>query len=309
MLIWQKLSLLFVLYSLPSCSTENTYYITPTPETPCPRDPCHTLSQYAEQDFKNFSSNTTLVFLPGDHTLNHTISFGLTAGLSDRRNTSHHHYPYHSLTLLGDPSSPPELTSRIVCIQSAGFAFSDITELHITALAFISCGHGPAVSIWSVLNSSIINCTFQNNFSWQWQDDEHSDEDGVISTLNSTLNITGCTIRNNGGYNRGILVVESSILTLTENIFQNNTAENGGALYVYTNNVLIFTYNMFQNNVAKSSEGSGGALCALENNILIFAEYMFQSNLASFIGGAIYVGRENTLILTNNTFQENVAEY
>ena len=160
-----------------------------------------------------------------------------------------------------------------------------------------------------MLNSSIVNCTFQNNLSWQWQADEHSDEEGVISALNSTLTITGCTIQNNGGYHGGALVVESSVLTLIENIFQNNTAENGGALFVYTNNVLIFTHNMFQNNVAKSSEGGGGALCALENNILIFAENMFQSNLASFIGGALYVGRENTLILTNNTFQENVAEY
>jgi hypothetical protein len=81
MLIWQKLSLLFVLYSLPSCSTENTYYVTPTPDTQCPGEPCHTLSQYVEQDFKKFDSNTTLVFLPGDHTLNHTILFELTTGL------------------------------------------------------------------------------------------------------------------------------------------------------------------------------------------------------------------------------------
>ena len=170
-----------MLYCLPSCSTANTYYVTPTPDIPCPREPCHTFSQYAEHDFKNFNSNTTLVFLPSDHTLNHTTSFGLTTGLSDWRSTTHQHYPYHSLTLLGDPSSLPEATSRIVCTRSAGFAFSGITELHITALAFTSCGHGPAVSIWSVLNSSIGNCTFQNNFSWQWQADEHSDEDGVIA--------------------------------------------------------------------------------------------------------------------------------
>ena len=354
MLMWQKLPRLFVLYCLPSCSTENTYYITPTPDTPCPGESCHTLSQYAEDHFNNFSSNTTLVFLPGDHTLNHTTSFGLTDTLSDWRDTTHHHYPYHSLTLLGSPSSLPEATSRIVCTRSAGFAFSGITELHITALAFTSCGHGPAVSIWSVLNSSIVNCTFQNKFSWQWQDGGCSCEGGVISTLNSTLTLAGRTVQNNGGYHRGALAVVSSILTLTEcmiqnndggalfamdsvltpteNIFQSNTAEREGSLYIHQNNILILTHNMFQNNSVIYAGGSlyvqandilmltgnefennlakyGGALCAADNNILIFTENTFQDNLASSLGGALYVVQENILILTKNTFQKNIAGY
>ena len=361
MLTWQKLSLLLVLYSLPSCSTENTYYITPTPDTPCPGEPCHTLSQYAERDFENFSSNTTLVFLPGDHTLNHTISFGLTDTLSDLKNTTDHHYPYHSLSLLGSPSSLPEVTSRIVCTWSAGFAFSGITELHITALAFISCGHGPAVSIWSVLNSSIINCTFQDNFSWQWQDGGNSDEGSVIFTINSNLTLTGCTIQNNCDYYRGALVVESSILTLTrcmiqsndggavltfggglfatdsiltftENIFLNNAAKYGGALYIYRNNIIIFILNTFRNNSGTFDGGSlfaeanntltfkenvfesnlaksslGGALYAAENNTLIFAENLFQDNSAIGAGGALYAAENNTLIIAENVFQDNSA--
>ena len=332
MLIWQKLSLLLVLYSLPSCSTDNTYYVTPIPDTPCPGEPCHTLSQYAEHDFKNFSSNTTLVFLPGDHALNHTISFGLTDTLSDWRNTTHHHYPYHSLTLLGSPSSLPEATSRIVCTRSAGFAFSGITELHITALAFISCGHGPAVSIWWMLNSSIVNCTFQNNFSWQWQDGGNIGEGSVVSTLNSTLTITGCTIQNNGGYHRGALVVVSSILTLTrcmiqnnggyyggavfaldsiltltENIFENNTAESGGALFIYENNILILTQNTFQNNLATIS---GGSLFVETNNTIMLIGNVFENNLANSSeggGGALYAVEKNTLAFAENMFLDNLA--
>ena len=298
--MWQKLSLLIVLYSLPSCSTENTYYVTPTPDAPCPGEPCHTLSQYVEQDFKKFDSNTTLVFLPGDHTLNHTISFGLTAGLSHWRNTiTHRHYPYHSLTLLGSPSSLPEVTSRIVCTRSAGFAFSGITELHITALAFTSCGHGPAVSIRSVLNSSIVNCTFQNNFSWQWQADEHSDEEGVISALNSTLTLTGCTIENNGDYNRGVLVVESSVLTLTRCTIQNNGGYIGGLLLVESS-VLTLTRCTIQNN-------DGRAVFATDS-ILTLTENVFQNNTAEN-GGALYIHNNNILILTCNTFPNNSATF
>ena len=204
-----------------------------------------------------------------------------------------------------------------------------------------------------MLNSSIVNCTFQNNFCWQWQDGGHSDEGSVIVTFNSALTLTGCTIQNNGGYHRGALVIVSSILTLsrcmiqsndggalfatdsiltfTENLFQDNTAENGGTFYIHTNNILMLTHNTFRNNLATSVGGSvyvqanntlmftenvfennlaknaGSVLCAANNNTLIFTENMFQDNMANYIGGAIFVDRENTLILTNNTFQKNLA--
>lgn len=42
-----------------------TIYVTPTAQTKCPAEPCHTLAQYAEEDAKYLVSNTTMVFLPG----------------------------------------------------------------------------------------------------------------------------------------------------------------------------------------------------------------------------------------------------
>ena len=112
---WQISLLLLVL--LTSCSARSTYYVTSTPDTPCPGEPCHTLSQYVtDQYFKNLPVNTTMEFLPGNHTLNQTTSVtNLTW-----------------LTLLGDSSSLPEVTSRIVCTWPAGFVFTGITELYIS---------------------------------------------------------------------------------------------------------------------------------------------------------------------------------
>ena len=69
---WKTIPLLLISFSL--CHTQDIYYITPTPNTPCPGEPCHTLSQYGERYFQNFNSNTTLVFLPGDHLLNYIPS-------------------------------------------------------------------------------------------------------------------------------------------------------------------------------------------------------------------------------------------
>ena len=116
----QKSLLLLVL--LTSCSAQSTYYVTPTPDTPCPGEPCHTLSEYAAD--WHFENNTTMEFLPGNHTLKRTMS--VTNLLS--------------FTLCGESSSLPKITCRIVCASSsAGLVFRDITGLHITALAFISC--------------------------------------------------------------------------------------------------------------------------------------------------------------------------
>ena len=226
-LIWRirKLTIFTLFISFPVYSTQNTYYIKPTADTPCPGEPCHTLSQYGEQYFPNLSSNTALVFLPGDHTLNFTISVGTLSNSWDD-SQPHHYYPPSSLSLLGSPSSLPEISSRIVCSWPAGFIFSSITELHITALAFISCGHNDsaAINILSVWNIGISNCTFENN----------------------TNNQSGSSEYGFGG----AIHVHSSNLTLVENTFQHNFAYRGGALEAFTKNTVTLSRNIFHNNSA-----------------------------------------------------------
>ena len=129
---------LLILILLTSCSVQSIYYVTPTPNTSCPGEPCHTLSEYvAGQYFNNLPENTTMEFLPGNHTLERTISVtNLTW-----------------LTLHGDSSSLPEITSRIECTWPAGFVFTDIRELHISALAYSYDHNGGALYIQ---NSSVI---------------------------------------------------------------------------------------------------------------------------------------------------------
>ena len=118
-------------------------------------------------------------FLPGNHTLERTISVtNLTW-----------------LTLHGDSSSLPEITSRIECTWPAGFVFTDIRELHISALAYSYDHNGGALYIQ---NSSVILTV--NNFQ------------------HNTAEVGGA------------LTVESSTLNLTRNTFQNNSAQYGGVV-------------------------------------------------------------------------------
>ena len=297
MLQWLKL-LLPLLVNFPLFCTQSAYYITPTPDTPCPGEPCHTLSQYIDQYFNNFSANTTLLFLPGDHTLNRTISIGTASNSWDDFQPDYYH-PHPSLTLLGNFSSLPEVTSRIACTWPAGFAFSGITDLHINALAFISCGHhdAAAVRIQSVCSVDISNCIFQNNANL-------NGFGGAMYVHNSTLTLASNTFQHNSAYLGGALeVYTNNTLTLFGNVFQNNSAFTGGGVDVDSRSILTLSENIFVNN----STDFGGALYAHTKNYLTLFNNTFQNNSANE-GGALYIHINNTLTLSKNTFQNNSAD-
>ena len=281
---WQIPLLILVL--LTACSGQSTYYVTPTPDTPCPGEPCHTLSEYvAGQYFNNLPVNTTMEFLPGNHTLEQTISVTSLTWL----------------TLRGDSSSLPEVTSRIECTWPAGFVFTNISELHISVLAFISCGHNnsAAVSIMSVQQSDISDCIFQNSINTNYY---HPDTQlgGALFLKDSTLTLTGNTFQSNFADFGGALYVVDSTLNSTGNTFQYNSAGGGGALYV-EDGTFTFTGNTFQYN----SADAGGALL-VEDGTFNFTGNTFQSNSAAGAGGALHVD-DGTFNFTGNTFQNNSA--
>ena len=302
---WQ-IPLLFLMLLTP-CSAQSIYYVTPTPDTPCPGEPCHTLSEYvAGQFFNNLQVNTTMEFLPGNHTLEQYISLTNLAWL----------------TLRGDSSSLPEITSRIECTWPAGFVFTNISELYISALAYTSCGHhnGAAVHIMSVQHSNISYCSFHNSVNANslehkggglhiqnsyailtGNEFQHNTAEvgGALTLEYSTLNLTRNTFQNNSANYGGAVCVLNSTLNLTENSFHCNSADYGGAVYVQYG-TLSLTENTYQNN----SANYGGAVCVL-NSTLNLTENTFQNNPANY-GGAVYV-QYGTLNLTENTYQNNSA--
>ena len=303
LLTWQKLLLIVMLVT--SCSGQSTYYVTPTPDTPCPGEPCHTLSQYGEQYFKS-KANATLVFLPGDHTLNFTISVGSLSHSWDDGQLGHY-YPSSSLSLLGSPTSLPKITSRIVCTWPAGFLFSGITEVQINALAFITCGHNDsaALNILSVWNISISNCSFQNNTNNRPELSDYG-FGGAIHVHRSNLNLAENTFQLNVAYRGGAIDISTgTTVTFLRNIFIKNSGDFlGGALFADTNNTLIFSGNIFRGNSARN----GGALCIFTNSAITLTENTFHDNSVGFWGGALFTHTKNSLTLTKNTFYDNYAD-
>ena len=142
------------------CSAENVYCVRPTlaPNTlcsSCPHSdtPCATLSEYAQDAEQYFTSNTTMVFLPGDHTLD--VNFTV-ANIS-------------RLTLCGQ-SSLSHVTT-VVCNGAVGFSFMSIFDFQIHSVSFTSCGRNfgsPEVSKYTLFLESIefaelVNTSFHDN--------------------------------------------------------------------------------------------------------------------------------------------------
>ena len=118
--------------NFPCCSAENVYCVTPT-ATSCPSCPpnstnCTMLSEYAQEAELYFTSNTIMVFLPGDHTLDKNITVANKA----------------RLTMCGESSSGNIAT--VVCNGPVGLNFLNMVELKMYSLAFTSCSRIYAVS-------------------------------------------------------------------------------------------------------------------------------------------------------------------
>ena len=61
-----------------------TFYVTPTVNSSCPEEalPCVTLSQYANTSLGYFTSNSSLILLPGNHSLDLNLSISNITSLS-----------------------------------------------------------------------------------------------------------------------------------------------------------------------------------------------------------------------------------
>ena len=104
------------------CATADIRYVMSS----CPGQPCLTLQEYVEMG--NFTSGTTLQFLPGIHTLQHSFCLEHISNITFEAAFSH---------------------SVIIYKDNATVYFDRVTHLHITGLSFIfSQGYNGSGLIW-----------------------------------------------------------------------------------------------------------------------------------------------------------------
>ena len=218
-----------------------------------------------------------LVFLPGNYSLETSIMF-----------TS-----LNSLTLAGDSSSLPQVTTSIVCSQLANIVFSNMAELFITDIKLVSCSSSftASVQLDQVFQASIVNCNFQGG------------QRGALIVFNSNVHLSNNTFENNSASVGGALVIESSHINISDNLFSNNIAAStdGGGVYIEDSTANI-SGNNFTNNIANRL--GGGVF--LTNSTVSFNSNLFNNNTASY-GAGIEVYRNSIVNATNNTFTRNIA--
>ena len=305
-------------------SAENVYCVTPTATScsSCPHNStnCATLSEYAQEAETYFTSNTTMVFLPGDHVLNTSITVANVA----------------SLTMRGESSSGNRTT--IICNGPVGFSFTSMVEFKIQSLAFTSCNrsssgndrvaslaNSSALFLYSTPSAELVNCSFHDNFCTalavfntditlaenkfthnQCACDTCGFAHGCgITAYNSNLTFTGNTAFLENSYSSlvswdavlagAIWAVESSLhFNGTNNFIGNvNSAQSmlgGGAIYATSGSFLSFTgVSNFSNNSAHSGAGAIYAYPALVGSTSVsFNGTSIFVNNSGDSAGAIY---------------------
>ena len=224
--------------SVHTTDAQQVYYVQsqngiPPPPLPCPPSSlCHNISFYLSNVTRYFLSNTTFVFLPGEHSIESNT-------LAEISNVADLNLEGRVTRVTQPAGSALEVPAIIACDKHwLQFQFENITNLRITKLNFLYCGRRPNIiptqlsaTIWiaesenvhlmnmaiangtgyglvavNVLgNSLVVNSTFIDNnyYSLQLQDEECAQGscnggNALFLYRNGRKNITECPrYRNN----------------------------------------------------------------------------------------------------------------
>ena len=314
-------TLLPLLVIMTTCSGHTIRYIKPTPDTPCPADPCLTLSEYAQQPHHYLTSNTTLLLLPGEHDL--SVNFTVE-NVSD-------------FEIRAASSSPHAV--NIVCRQLVGFTFRNMSHMTLHSLTFTSCGKGATaygyptavqtaygVSVHSGQDTEIADCSFQdsigtalgvfnsslvlrgsNSFTNNFVKCSNTCMGGGIYANASTLVFTGnSTFRNHSVYIGGGFFAWSSTVHFTgSSTFMNNSATNNGGGFLAVSSTLNFTgSSTFMNN---SAANAGGGFLAWYSTLNFTGSSTFMNNSATNAGGGFLAWYSTLNFTGSSTFMNNSA--
>ena len=327
------LVLTVIVLALPSTGTILT--VQPNSTTPCDNEPCFTLSEYVQNGSKYFNtSNITLQFLPGNHTLDSNLTIA----------------DIQHLNILGSGSSPTP--SRVGCTGSnVGFEFRNISEVRVRDMTFTSCERSHtiyfrrskleksayyAVRFESVQHIEVIDCVFHDNhdtalgifnssavfsgnnkFSSNCRRCPNSIGclaytgcfGGGIYVEASEANFSGIAIfdRNSGSYGGGIYARYNSDVSFSGNAsFKKNSATLGGGIYAQSNSDVSFSGNT---SFKENSAYGGGGIYAWDNSDVSFSgNTSFKENSARYVGGGIFAYRNSDVSFSGTgTISDNIA--
>ena len=288
--------------TLSRCSGENVYCVIPTATScsSCPHNNhCATISEYAQEAGLYFTSNTAMVFLPGDHTLSTNITVVNVT----------------RLTIHGESSSGNRAT--VICSGSVGLRFTSMVEFKIDSLSLTSCSRKHAVIyanhltitqvalyLQSTQSAELVNCSFHDNLGTALRVDDTNITLAGNSEFTHNYMLCGGNLVGGGG-----IVAYSSILSFTGNTtFLDNTAScsvGGGAIYTLDSSVSFKGINNF---ITNSANGDGGAIFTYDAILNFSGTNNFIKNSAKYAGA---ISAHNTVLSLGgtNSFINNSARH
>lgn len=153
-------------------------------------------------------------------------------------------------------------------------------------------------------NMMITNSKFNNNAA--------KFTGGAVKCEGYKLTVEGCEFNSNSAYQStqhgGAIYLDGSAgkdSSISSSIFYNNTAREGGAVYVKQPSVSIKD-TKFNNNHAEYVKG-GAIFWASDNGAIEACE--FNGNIADECGGAVYISSSNNVSISKSSFSENIANH
>ena len=304
---------------LPMTLTQTVHYVKPDDSISlnCPGQPCLTLDQYTQQAATYFTTGSTFLFLPGNHTLRTTINLTDISDVVFRGMGSIIHGNGGNISCIGVINlTIDELTLKIVVLEmvrseeilisNSNFLghrdilntmYSRNSELTVTNCHFEGNKgeFGGAISI-EITNLTIIDSTFTKN--------EALSDGGAICAENSFISVEGSHFEGNKGELGGAISIEITNLTIIDSTFTKNEAlSDGGAISAEnsfisvegsSNNAVIFTGNF--------AHGEGGAIYLYSTDVLFSGTVILFEDNSSEDGGGIYSLVSSLTFTSTTTF-------
>ena len=303
-------SLLIIVSFLWSTSALHERYVKPDNPSSlsCPGQPCLTLDQYTQQAATYFTTGSTFLFLPGNHTLQTTINltdiYDLKFMRSEEKGSTIHGNRGEIVSMGVINLTIDGLTlekNHLQVFKSKGIMISNSTFLGNGTLT----ENSTSTLICINSNITVINCHFEENTGFHG---------GAIRIEVTNLDLINCTfIRNMAHYRGGAIYAESSNITVSGNLMYDFN-DSGTAVNIFSCN---------------SASLYGGAIC-LDRTTAVFGGVplllqevgggiksppTFQNSTSLFSGnvahkgGAIYIEYRTIHFLRNTTFMNNSADY
>ena len=257
----------------------------------CISEPC-TFDQYANDPEQHFISDTTFIFLPGEHQLNCSLDLDGVQNVSFQG-----------------------MLTENVMVQlgpQVGLVFSNCEGIEIKSLIFLLSGdYEYRLMFYDASNVNLQNIVFLST------EEENTHGNSSVVSQASEINISDSSFMGlRGQFGAALLVLDSSNVTfMGTNTFTNNSAKLGGAIHSVSSALQFDGISIFTDNIAslddthKSDDlddgGIGGAVYVSNSQLIMTGCGQFLTNSAKNLGGAVAAVNNSVVVINGSSCDSN----